>query len=123
MVVVDLDFADDLALLSYNKQQMQEKTDVVSTISSHLGLNINRAKTKILKIKSSSKDPVMLNGSALEEVQSFTYLGSGIDQQGGTDVHFKPRTGKARAAYIQLKNIWSSKRHVLDSRSTCLTPM
>jgi len=73
--------------------------------------------TKILKIQFSSKDPVMLNGSPLEEVQSFTYQGSGIDQQGGTDVAIKSRTGKAKAAYIQLKNIWSSRDLTLTTKN------
>jgi len=59
----------------------------------------------------------MLNGSPLEEVQSFTYQGSGIDQQGGTDVAIKSRTGKAKAAYIQLKNIWSSRDLTLTTKN------
>ncbi|XP_016361242.1 alpha-N-acetylgalactosaminide alpha-2,6-sialyltransferase 5-like [Sinocyclocheilus anshuiensis] len=66
-------------------------------------------KTKILKIKSTSKDPVILNGSPLEEVQSFIYLGSIFDQQGGTETDVKARIGKTRAAFIQLKNIWNSR--------------
>lgn len=105
----DLDFADDLALLSHSQQQMQEKTSVVAATSSQVGLNIHKDKTKILKTNSTSTEPVTLNGSPLEEVQSFTYLGSIIDQQGGTDADVKARIGKARAAFIQLKNIWTSR--------------
>ena len=41
--------------------------------------------------------------------QSFTYLGSIIDQQGGTAADVKARIGKARGAFIQLKKIWASK--------------
>ena len=37
------------------------------------------------------------------------YLGSIIDKHGGTDADVKGRFGKARRAFIQLKNIWSSK--------------
>jgi hypothetical protein len=40
-----------------------------------IGLNINKDKSKILKINDSSMNVVTLNGSQLEEVQSFTYLG------------------------------------------------
>ena len=36
-------------------------------------------------------------------------LGSVIDSEGGTDADVRARIGKARAAFIQLKNIWSSK--------------
>ena len=48
----------------------------------------------------------MLEGEALEEVDSFVYLGSMVDKQGGTDADVKIRIGKARAAFQQLKNVW-----------------
>ena len=44
----DLDFADDLALLSHNQQQMQNKTTSPSH-ASEVGLQIHPNKTKILK--------------------------------------------------------------------------
>ena len=105
----DLDFADDLALLSHSHQQMQEKTNLVSNTAMEIGLSINKDKSKILKINSTNTNAIILNRNQLEEVQSFTYLGSIIDQQGGTDADVKARIGKARAAFIQLNNIWKSR--------------
>ncbi|VDO95434.1 unnamed protein product [Schistosoma margrebowiei] len=46
----------------------------------------------------------------MEDVESFTYLGSIIDEQGGSDADVKARIGKARTAFLQLKNIWNSKQ-------------
>ncbi|VDP25228.1 unnamed protein product [Schistosoma mattheei] len=43
-------------------------------------------------------------------VNTFTYLGSITDEHGGPDANVKARIGKARAAYLQLKNIWNSKQ-------------
>ena len=74
-----------------------------------IGHSINKDKSKILKINSTNTNAIILNGNQLEEVQSFTYLGSIIDQQGGTDADVKARIGKARAAFIQLNNIWKSR--------------
>ncbi|XP_076442804.1 uncharacterized protein LOC143281480 [Babylonia areolata] len=105
----DLDFADDLALLSHNHQKMQDKTTELAATSSQVGPNIHKGKTKILKINTAREDPVTVHGSKLEEVEAFTYLGSIIDKQGGTDADVRARIGKARAAYLQIKNIWSSK--------------
>ena len=105
----DLDFADDLALLSHSHQQMQEKSSLLLNVSAQVGLNIHRGKTKVLKINGNSKEPVRLNGEALEEVDSFTYLGSIVNTQGGTEADVKSRISKARAAFIQLRNVWSSK--------------
>lgn len=103
----DLDFADDLALLSHMQQQMQEKTSAAN--STRLSLNIHRWKSKVLRVNSASTAPIMLEGEALEEVDEFTYLGSIVNKQGGTDADVRVRIGKARIAYLQLKNIWSAK--------------
>ncbi len=112
----DLDFADDLALLSHNHQQMQDKTNMLAAKSTQLGLSIHKDKTKILRINSTSIEQITLNGSSLEECQSFTYLGSILDKYGGTDADVKSRIGKARAAFIQLKNIWTSRELSLTTK-------
>jgi len=54
----DLDFADDLALLSLTHRQMQEKTNSVKESSAQIGLHINRGKTKVLKINTTITEPV-----------------------------------------------------------------
>ena len=97
-----------LCSLIHSRQQMQVKTTVLADTSTKIGLKIHKGKTKILKINTTSEDPVMLFGNGLEEVEAFTYLGSVLDKQGGTDADVKARIGKARTAYLQLKNIWSS---------------
>ncbi|VDO51921.1 unnamed protein product [Schistosoma margrebowiei] len=50
MQLDDLDFADDLALLSLTQQQMQEKTTGVVAASAAIGLNIHKGKSKILNV-------------------------------------------------------------------------
>ena len=63
----DLDFADDLALLSHSHEQMQEKTDLLNLVSAQTGLNINMNKTKIMKANTKSKNAVTVGGKPLEE--------------------------------------------------------
>ena len=104
----DIDFADDLALLSHSHQQMQDKTSRLGTTSSQVGLDIHPKKTQVMKMNTPSTDPVTLNGTSLEEVESFTYLGSIVDKQGGTDADVRCRIGKARTAFTLLRNIWKS---------------
>ena len=55
---------------------MQEKTELLNTVSTQLGLNINRSKTKIMKANTKNNNPLTLNGEPLEETDSFTYMGS-----------------------------------------------
>ncbi|CAH8536943.1 unnamed protein product, partial [Schistosoma margrebowiei] len=106
----DLDFADDLALLSRTHEQMQMKTASVTAVSASVGLSIHKGKTKVLKFKAENNNPITLDGETLENVESFTYLGSIIDEQGGSDADVKARIGKVRTAFLQLENIWNSRQ-------------
>jgi hypothetical protein len=105
----DLDFADDLALLSHTQAQMQEKITTAAETSAQIGLNINITKTKILRANTTSHAPLNIEGQEIEEMGHFTYLGSIVDQQGGTEADIKGRIGKARVAFLQLGNIWKTK--------------
>ena len=104
----DLHFADDLALLSHNKKQMQNKTDLLKVVSEKTGLKINKGKTEVMKINTSVTTPITVVGEHVKEVESFVYLGSVVDKKGGTDQDVKARVGKARGAFVLLKKIWGS---------------
>ncbi|VDP21683.1 unnamed protein product [Schistosoma margrebowiei] len=98
----DLDFADDLALLSHTQQQMQEKTIRIAAASTAVSLNIHKEKSSILRYNTTCINPVTIDREDLEDVKTFTYLGSIIDEHGGSDADANVRIGKARAAYLQL---------------------
>jgi hypothetical protein len=91
----DLDFSNYLALLSYNRQQMQNKTISLVSHSTQVGFHIHPDMTMIMKINTSITEAVKLGDNNLEEVKSFTYLGSVIKQQGGTDADMKTHIRKA----------------------------
>ncbi|VDO27933.1 unnamed protein product [Schistosoma margrebowiei] len=110
MQLDDLDFADDLALLSQSQQQMQEKTTSVAAASAVVGLNIHKGKSKILQYNTTCTNPVTIDGEDLEDVITFTYFGNIIDEHGRSDADVKSRIGKARSVYLQLKDIWNSKQ-------------
>jgi len=63
----DLDFADDLALLSH-QQQMQDKTSRLASEAK----KINKDKTKVLRANTPNEDPIQLEQERLEGVDSFT---------------------------------------------------
>ncbi|VDO47722.1 unnamed protein product [Schistosoma margrebowiei] len=110
MQLDDIDFADDLALLSHTLQQMQEKTTSVAAASTAVCLNIHKQRSKILRYNTSCNNQIILDGEDLEDVKTFTHLGSIMDEHGGSDADMKVQIGKATAAYLQLKNIWNSKQ-------------
>ncbi|VDP27697.1 unnamed protein product [Schistosoma margrebowiei] len=105
MQLDDLDFADDLTLLSQTQQQLQEKTNSVAAASAAVGQNIHKGKSKVLRYNTECTDPITIDREDLEDAKTFTYLSTIIDEQGGSDADVKARIGKARAAYLQLRNI------------------
>ncbi|VDP53177.1 unnamed protein product [Schistosoma curassoni] len=68
----------------------------------------SKGKSKILRYNKACTNPVTFDGENLKDVKTFTYLGSIIDEQGGSDADMKARICKARAPCLQLKNIWNS---------------
>ncbi|VDO99703.1 unnamed protein product [Schistosoma curassoni] len=110
MQLDDLEFPDDLALLSHTQQQMQDKTSSVAVVLAAVDLNIHKEKNKFLRYNTACTDPITIDGKDLEDVNNFTYLSSFIDEHGESDADVKARIGKARAAYLQLNNIWNSKQ-------------
>ncbi|KAI8784039.1 hypothetical protein BgiBS90_015655 [Biomphalaria glabrata] len=69
-----------------------------------MGLTINRGKSKLFKIKASYNTPITVQGEVIEKVESFTYLGSILDNHGGTDANVRTPIGKIQVAFHQLKN-------------------
>ena len=112
----DLDFADDLALLAHTHQQMQEKSEKLVETAALLGLKINTAKTKVMRINSKNNTPINMDQNTLEDVNSFTYLGSIITDAGGTEDDVQARIGKARTTFIILNNIWKAKNLSLKTK-------
>ena len=72
-------------------------------------LKINRKKTELMKMNTTANAPITVGGEPIREVESFVYLGSVVDHQGGTDRDVTARIGKARTAFVMLKNIWASE--------------
>ena len=58
----DLDFADDLALLSHRIQDMRDKTQALEVQSAKVGLKINATKTKLMRIGTKRDDGVSVLG-------------------------------------------------------------
>ncbi|KAA5586514.1 hypothetical protein F3G61_32285, partial [Pseudomonas aeruginosa] len=104
----DIDFADDICLLATNRQQLQNKADDLVDEAEKAGLRINFSKTKEMRINTTDSAPMSIKGRHIEQVGSFCYLGSIVDDRGGTEADIAARINKARAAISQLRPVWSS---------------
>ena len=104
----DLDFADDIALLSSTKQQIQHKTDRLVENSKQTGLKPNIDKCKILRMNAKNQESITISGEPLKDVDKFEYLGAFVSNAGGGTMDLENRLTKARATFNRLKSIWSS---------------
>ncbi|XP_013382404.1 uncharacterized protein LOC106153136 [Lingula anatina] len=55
----DLDFADDISLLSHRQQHAQEKLERVAVEAEKTGLRVNIRKTEVLRINNQQQDPLI----------------------------------------------------------------
>ena len=83
-------------------------------------VNINSSKTEILQVRTggqqpANEQPIILQGQTLEEVQSFPYLGSEVDQSGKVKKETAMRLEKAGRVY----QMW--RRKVFRSRNISIT--
>jgi len=137
----DLDFADDLALLSTNRSNLQEKTATLDTYAKQTGLKINTAKTQIMYVNTTPTASITASGEPLEfeddftypgsliskdneaQKDDFTYLGSLISKDNGAQKDIKARLGKL---VVHLPNFIPSGSQistVLRPSSDCTTAM
>jgi len=107
----DLDFADDICLLSHSLTHIQAKTCELQATAASTGLCINAEKTKSMRINAHHQGPITLEGQDIEEVEKFTYLDSIVSKKGGSDEDIEARIKKARQAFIMLRPIWKD-RHI-----------
>jgi len=105
----DIDFADDITLLSHRHQDMQSKTTSLDKTGGRAGMKVNIPKTKNMRINHSNDNPIVLRGEQLEEVDKFPHLGSIVSKDGGTDQDIGTRIGKATTAFKLLAPVWRSR--------------
>ena len=106
----DLDYADDIALLTSSREQMQVKVDRVVSHVKSTGLKINASKTKVMRINARNTQAITAAGEEIEDVSSFIYLGGTVNNEGGTTEDIRRRLGHARSAYNKLTAIWNSSQ-------------
>ena len=105
-VLADLDFADDIALLSDQIKQAQELLTNVETECKKVGLGLNGPKTKFLAYNLEVEEPLhTINGTELEQKEDFKYLGSWSDS---SEKDIQIRKALAWKALNDMGRIWKS---------------
>ena len=70
----DLDFADDICLLSHKRTDMQAKVDCLVMLASSVGYEVNITKTKAMRVNHNNANHIIVDGCPLEFVESFSAI-------------------------------------------------
>ncbi|XP_053390161.1 uncharacterized protein LOC128553077 [Mercenaria mercenaria] len=107
----DLDFVDDLTVLSTKATNLQQKTNRLNNFANKVGLTLSSSKTKVLSINSTDETFITVNDAPLEQVSDFTYLGSVICNDNAAQKEIQTRPSKVRGFFARLKPIWKSRQY------------
>nr|VZI44919.1 unnamed protein product [Spirometra erinaceieuropaei] len=108
--VHELLFADDCALNTTSKEEMQRSMDLFSAACENFGLVINTQKTVVMHQPppSSATAPnapqINVNGTQLQVVENFPYLGSTLSRNTKIDDEVANRISKASQAFGRLRS-------------------
>jgi Reverse transcriptase (RNA-dependent DNA polymerase)/Domain of unknown function (DUF6451) len=113
--LTDLDYADDIVGITETMLEMQKFLDDLIACARDVGLTVNIAKTKLMRINPSKQtrgsiQVLHIGSEVVEEVDKFVYLGSVISKDGGAEDDVRNRIRLANAAFGSLRNVWTSTR-------------
>jgi hypothetical protein len=98
----DLEFDDDICLLIQRLTDMKDKLKQLQGEEELAGLNIDVKKTKEMRINVNTTTEKLSIDRKEIEVDSFTYLGSIVASDGGSEEDVRVWIGKANRTFIQL---------------------
>ena len=114
--VLDTIYADDTVLVADSHANMQETVQRFAGVADCFGLLINRNKTVVMRAVPDITDTpqqIFIGGQALQDVSSFSYLGSVITLNHNMQEEIDSRVEKARRAYHMLSQVveavWDKK--------------
>lgn len=114
-------FADDIALVAENEEEMNEMLNILAEKLNKYKLKINAGKTKIMIVKKTStiintEVNIQLGNTSIEQVKEFCYLGSVITHDNRTSIDIKKRITLAKQAFMKKYSLLTSKHLQLETR-------
>lgn len=118
-----LRYADDIAVLSESKEDLEKMLETMEQVLESYGLKINKSKTKIMVCgnKEQAKIRIKVGNQTLEELKEFNYLGSKITKDGKSAREIKHRIHLAKLAFSKKKTLLAAKNISIDIRKQFLT--
>ena len=108
----DIRYSDYQAMMSSTENGLQKIMNNLSIIAEEYGMRVKDKKTKVMrvyKVKHPDKRKlnIVVNGTVLEQVTSFKYLGSAITEDGRCKTEIEVRIAIAKAAFMKRRKLLS----------------
>lgn len=99
--LTDLVYADDICLMASSPAHLQALLDALAAFCHTLHMEVSVAKTKVMVVAAGATSPVVFtcNGQAIEQVQSFRYLGLHFHSSGSISHLISPMKAKAAGSW------------------------
>ena len=103
-------YADDTIVFADSLQNLQALVTNIAEVSQRYGLDLNVKKTKYMVISKNRAPPgqLMVNQQQVEQVRSYTYLGSNINEQWDHSVEIRCRIEKARSTFAKMQTLFKT---------------
>ena len=117
ITIRDMLFADDAAVVEHSEQDLQALMSSFANACEDLELTISKDKTKVLSQGTTTPPEIALDGTTIEVVQNFVYLGSNISSNASIDAEIDSRIGKAFTTFARLSaRVWENPKLKISTK-------
>ena len=110
-------FADDAALISHTEEGLQRLIDRFAYACKEFGLTISIKKTNVMGQNVPTPPSISINNEVLEVTNHFTYLGSTVTSNLSLDKEIDKRIAEAAAVLSKLsKRVWNISQLTLNTK-------
>jgi hypothetical protein len=111
VLIRELLYADDAAFVAHTEAELQALCSAFAAACKEFGMTISLKKTVVMAQPASLSPVILIDGSKLEVVDKFTYLGSTVSNSNSLDPELDIRIGKASSTFGRLaERVWKNSK-------------
>jgi hypothetical protein len=119
----NLRYADDTVLLAESEESLQDIMNEVNIAGKTFNMKMNAKKTKTMIITKKADKPKIntsIDGTCIEQVAQFPYLGQKITEDGRCEEEIKRRINIAKTTFSKMTKILTSRKINVETRKRIL---
>ena len=102
--------------VSHTHSHIPEKTQRLNIFAKQVGLNTNIKKTEVLALNTTDRSQIQVENKDRPYTDRFTYLGSIISSEGGTELDIQSHLNKARNSLNMMSKVWRSSTYSIHTK-------